>query len=181
MRSGWRRFGWVITLAVVALLVLVFLVFTKAPTSTTTLSINNAQPNGARAVAEILRQHGIDVTESSTLAAASKKLGADGTLVIAGYAYLDKTQIASIVAWHGPVLWLAPSDYDLSTIVPNARTRNGRFFRSGLSGLPSSRGTASRHSGCSRRSVRQDVADACRDLVLLDSELGGHDDGAGHS
>ena len=120
-RSGWRRFGWAITLVVVALLVLVFLVFTKAPSSTTPLSINNAQPSGARALAEILRQQGVDVTESATLSGASKKLGADGTLVIGGYSYLDKSQVTSILNWPGPVLWLAPSEYDLSTIVPKPR------------------------------------------------------------
>ncbi|NYI40795.1 DUF4350 domain-containing protein [Demequina lutea] len=118
-RSGWRRFGWIITLVVVALLVLAFLVFTKAPTSTAPLSTNNAQPAGARALAEILRQQGVEVTESSTLSGASKALGADGTLVIAGYSILDTDQITSILAWPGPVIWLAPSDYDVPTIVPS--------------------------------------------------------------
>jgi len=120
VRSGWRRFGWVITLALVAVLVLVFLVFTKAPTSTAPLSTVNAQPEGARALAEILRQQGVDVKETATLSGASKALGADGTLVIAGYTFLDKDQITSILAWSGPVIWLAPTEYDVPTIVPSA-------------------------------------------------------------
>lgn len=126
-RSGWRRFGWLATLAVVALSVLAFLALTKAPTSTAPFSTLNTQPEGARAVAEILRTQGADVTESVTLSGASKALGTDGTLVIASYTYLDNAQIDSILAWKGPVLWLAPADYDLSTIVPSAVTSWGDF------------------------------------------------------
>lgn len=113
VRTGWKRFGWVIALATVSLVVLSILVFTRAPSSTAPLSIDNAQPEGARAVAEILRQQGVDVTESSTLAGTHTALGADGTLVIASYSYLDQDQIDSILAWPGPIVWLAPDSNDL--------------------------------------------------------------------
>jgi len=126
-RGRWRRFGWIITLSVATILVLAFLVFTRAPSSTAPLSIANSQPEGARAVAEILRNQGVNVTESSTLSGASTALGKDGTLVIAKYYYLDPDQIDSILAWKGPVLWLAPDDYDVATIVPNAVTAGGDF------------------------------------------------------
>ena len=116
VRSGWARFGWVITLVTVSVMVLATLVFTQAPSSTAPLSTDNAQPEGARAIAEILRQQGVDVTESATLSGASKALGADGTLVIASYYYLDEDQIASILAWPGPVVWLTPDSYDLDYI-----------------------------------------------------------------
>jgi hypothetical protein len=119
VRSGWKRFGWVITLVVVSLVVLAILVFTQAPSSTAPLSTDNARPEGARAVAEILRQQGVDVAESSTLSGASKTLGADGTLVIASYFYLDQDQIDSILAWPGPVLWLAPDFEDVGLIEPS--------------------------------------------------------------
>ncbi|MBC7298459.1 MAG: hypothetical protein H5T82_06155, partial [Demequina sp.] len=42
VRTGWRRFGWVIALVTVSLVVLAILVFTRAPSSTAPLSINNA-------------------------------------------------------------------------------------------------------------------------------------------
>ena len=126
-RSGWRRFGWIITLAVVAVVVLAFLVLTRAPSSTAPLSIANAQPEGARALAEVLRGQGVDVKESSTRSGASKVLGTDGTLVIASYYYLDEAQIASILAWRGPVLWLAPDEYDLATIVPSGASGADAF------------------------------------------------------
>ncbi|PKQ19028.1 MAG: hypothetical protein CVT68_00605 [Actinobacteria bacterium HGW-Actinobacteria-8] len=116
VRTGWKRLGWVATLVTVSLVVLAILVFTQAPSSTAPLSTNNARPEGARAVAEILRQQGVDVTESSTLSGASEALGADGTLVIASYYYLDEDQIASILEWPGPVVWLAPEGYDLGYI-----------------------------------------------------------------
>lgn len=116
VRSGWKRFGWVIALALVSLVVLAILVFTRAPSSTAPLSTDNAQPEGARAVAEILRQQGVEVTESSTLSGSSKALGARGTLVIASYSFLDEDQIASILAWPGPVVWLEPDSYDLEYI-----------------------------------------------------------------
>ena len=126
-RSGWRRYGWVITLVVVAVLVLAFLALTKAPASTAPLSINNAQPAGARALAEILRNQGVDVTESTSLSGATTGLGADGTLVVASYYFLDDDQIASILAWKGPVFWLAPSEYEIATIVPSASTALDAF------------------------------------------------------
>lgn len=126
-RNGWQRFGWLITLVVVALAVLAFLAFTRAPTSQAPLSINNSQKTGAQAVAEILRDQGVDVAESTSLSGAAKALGADGTLVIASYYYLDDDQMSSILAWKGPVLWLAPDDYDLATIVPSAITSDAAF------------------------------------------------------
>ncbi len=126
-RSGWRRFGWVITLAVVSLLVLAFLAFTKAPSSTAPLSIANAKPEGARAAAEILRGQGVEVSESSTLSGASSALGTDGTLVVASYYFLDEAQIASILAWKGPVLWLAPHEFDVATIAPSVATLPDAF------------------------------------------------------
>lgn len=116
VRSGWKRFGWVIALVAVSLTVLAFLAFTQAPSSTAPLSTDNAQPEGARAVAEILRQQGVDVTESPTLSGARQALGTDGTLVIAGYSYLEQDQIDSILAWPGPVVWLSPDTFDLQSI-----------------------------------------------------------------
>jgi len=115
-KSGWQRFGWLTALLVGSMLILVFLAVTKAPTSSTPLSINNAEPAGTKAVAEILRNRGVTVSETGSLSEARSRLGGDGTLVIASYAYLDEAQIDSILGWTGPVIWLAPEEYDLPLI-----------------------------------------------------------------
>ena len=115
-RAGWRRYGWAIGLAAASLVVLAFLALTKAPTSTQPLSISNAQPEGTRAVAEILRNQGVEVTEVATLSGAAAALESQGTLVIASYPYFDEDQLASIAAWNGPTIWLAPNEYDLTSI-----------------------------------------------------------------
>jgi hypothetical protein len=115
-RSGWRRYGWVIALVTVALTVLTILVFTQAPSSTAPLSTDNARPEGARAVAEVLRQQGVEVTEAGTLSAAAAASATGGTLVIADYFFLDEDQIESILAWPGPVVWLMPDDFDLQYV-----------------------------------------------------------------
>jgi len=115
-KSGWRRFGWLTTLIVGSMLIIVFLAVTKAPSSSVPLSINNAEPGGARAVAEILRDRGVRVSETGNLSGARSRLGSDGTLVIASSTFLGQDQIDSILGWQGPVLWLSPSEYDLALI-----------------------------------------------------------------
>jgi len=115
-RRGWRRFGWLTTLLVGSMLIIIFLAVTKAPTSSVPLSINNAEPAGTQAVAEILRDRGVRVSETGSLSGARSKLGPDGTLVIASYAFLGQEQIDSILHWQGPVVWLSPTDYDLALI-----------------------------------------------------------------
>lgn len=115
-KRGWRRFGWVTALLVGSIVIIVFLAVTQAPTSSARLSTNNAKPEGAKAVAEILRDRGVDVSETGSLSGARSRLGSDGTLVIASYAFLDQAQIDSIIGWHGPVVWLNPGEYDLPLI-----------------------------------------------------------------
>lgn len=117
-RRGWNRFGWLTALLVCSVLAIAFLALTKAPTSSTPLSTRNAQPEGAQAVAEILRNQGVSVSETGSLAGARSRLGADGTLVIASYAYLEAAQMRSILEWEGPIVWLAPIEYDIEDIDP---------------------------------------------------------------
>ncbi|MBC7298353.1 MAG: hypothetical protein H5T82_05610 [Demequina sp.] len=50
------------------------------------------------------------------MSGAHSALGADGTLVIASYSYLDRDQIDSILAWPGPIVWLAPDGSDVEYI-----------------------------------------------------------------
>ena len=115
-RGRWSRYGWAIGLAITAVLTLAFLALTRAPTSEAALSTHNAQPQGARAIAEILRGQGVSVREVDALHEAGSALGDDGTLVIASYLYLTVDQWQSVLAWDGPVVLLEPHETDLETI-----------------------------------------------------------------
>lgn len=115
-RGRWSRYGWAIGLAITAVLTLTFLALTRAPTSSTPLSTNNAQPEGARAVAEVLRSQGVSVKEVDALREAGSTLGDDGTLVIAGYVFMSVEQFQSVMAWEGPLVFLAPHEWDLEYI-----------------------------------------------------------------
>jgi hypothetical protein len=112
----WRRWRWagIVTLIVVGSVLAMALLAPRG--STDPLAIDNPRPDGARAVAQVLREQGVDVRPAFTLLDAHELLDGEGTLVIATYAFLSFEQIASINAYPGPVVWLAPDSYALEEI-----------------------------------------------------------------
>ena len=58
-RGRMRKYGWLATVLGVFAAVMILLVVTQVPSSTTPLSIANANDNGTRALAEVLRDHGV--------------------------------------------------------------------------------------------------------------------------
>ena len=112
----WRRWRWGLGVGALTLVVVILLAIVRPPSSTQPLSIANHQPSGARAVAEVLRDQGVSVTEVSALADASARLTDEATLVIGSYTFLARAQVESIMSHPGPIVWLAPDASALDAI-----------------------------------------------------------------
>ncbi|MEV0892788.1 DUF4350 domain-containing protein [Promicromonospora sp. NPDC050262] len=80
--SRWRRMRWPLTvLAAVALFVL-FLAVVRTPTSAEPNAPDNPEPDGAMAVAEVLKDQGVRITHVTSVADAVAAAGPDSTLLV---------------------------------------------------------------------------------------------------
>jgi len=111
--SRMRRFTWLWWMIGAMLLSLLLSSVVKAPRDVLPLSVNNATPTGAMAVAEVLRQQGVSVSQVANLSTAGQKLDDNDTLVIANYGYLSQGQITSILTHPGPIVWFGPNSADV--------------------------------------------------------------------
>lgn len=64
--ASWRF--WIVTAVLLALVAILWTAATASSSDTTAFGYDNAGPNGGRAVAEVLRQQGVDVTLAGTFA-----------------------------------------------------------------------------------------------------------------
>lgn len=112
----WKRWRWagIVTILVVGSL-LAMALFSPA-TSEQRMGIDNPGPNGAMALAEVLKGKGVDVRGVSTLDEADKLLDDTTTLVIATFGYLSWEQIESINRYGGPVVWLQLDNFTVGEI-----------------------------------------------------------------
>lgn len=106
--SRWRRARW--PLAIVGLVLLVgLLAALPAPrTSTVVLAPDNPSANGARAVAEVLREQGVDITYVRTSVAALEAAGAGSTLLVTSDATLTDEQAAQIAESEADLVLVDP-------------------------------------------------------------------------
>ncbi|PKQ25485.1 MAG: hypothetical protein CVT64_09790 [Actinobacteria bacterium HGW-Actinobacteria-4] len=114
--SRWMAWRWYISIGMLALVVVTVLAGAEPPTSTRSLSVANHQPEGARALGEILGNQGVSVREVATLHEAYLALSAGGTLAIADYVFLSDEQIDSINAHDGDVVWIGPAANELHVL-----------------------------------------------------------------
>ena len=114
----WRRWRWGTFVGLIVITSLIAMAYFAPSSSTAALAIDNPQPEGAMALAEVLRDHGVEVVAATTLEQAHDLLDGDGTLVIATYSFIDSTQAQSINAYEGPVVWLEPDSFALGEIDP---------------------------------------------------------------
>lgn len=84
------------------------------------LSITNAGPAGTMAVAEVLRQQGVDVVGTSTLEETRNEIDspAGTTLFIYDDGYLDDDQLSEAVGLADTVIIAEPSFQQLQTVAP---------------------------------------------------------------
>lgn len=110
---GWlrRHMAWIIIGAIVAVLGSVTVAQSPANTETAPLSARNPAPDGAMAAAEILRRHGVTVTESDSLATTTSLLAGKPRATVLLYdrnGYLDSAQLHRLLQLAARVVVVAP-------------------------------------------------------------------------
>jgi hypothetical protein len=125
LRSSARRARFWIGVVVVVAIVVVISTVVNGVTRTAgpAFSATNASPTGSKALAEVLKQQGVDVRVASTLADAKKGLiGGDATLFLVDEnEYLAKKQLADLSAAAGSTVILSPTATQLAALAPSIR------------------------------------------------------------
>lgn len=124
-RSG-RRSMMFVAVAVVALIVAAVLLSRLSPDSNQTpLSASNADPVGARAAAQILGEHGVQVTEVSTTDAALADARPDATLLITGADGLRPEQLEALADVQADVVLIGLGYGDVSALTDRVQVEGG--------------------------------------------------------
>ncbi|MDR1633761.1 MAG: DUF4350 domain-containing protein [Bifidobacteriaceae bacterium] len=94
-RAGrWRAVvGWTLGLGLPLALALIMTAMLTIPTDQTPLGVDNPNPDGARALAQVLARNGVDVVDADSTAAAVALASGDTTLVIAGSSAVAEAQL----------------------------------------------------------------------------------------
>ncbi|QJU54397.1 DUF4350 domain-containing protein [Herbiconiux sp. KACC 21604] len=127
LRSGLRRsvFWVVAAVAALAFAVVSVLLTSSAVPDADRYSIGNAGPSGGRAVAEVLRQQGVDVVAASSLAearAAADSAGGDATVLFSDpYGYLEGDKLAEVALLGTRLVLLEPGATELDEFAPGVR------------------------------------------------------------
>ncbi len=123
--SRWRRRRGPALLVALVVLVPVLGVLLAQPPAQGALDPDSPAPQGARAVAELLREQGLDVERVERVSAAGRALGRAGpggaTLVVTGAAVLDPDRLADLAADAGHVVLLEPDAGALAAVAPAVR------------------------------------------------------------
>lgn len=133
---GWsrRHMAWIIIGTIVAVLGVVTVAQSPSNTDTAPLSARNAAPDGAMAAAEILRRHGVTVTESDSFATTTSLLAAKHHATVLVYdrnGYLDSLQLQSLLQTAARVVVVAPGHRTLAGL--NRGIRNAGVVPDGTS------------------------------------------------
>ncbi|WP_069388116.1 DUF4350 domain-containing protein, partial [Cellulosimicrobium cellulans] len=119
-RRRWRRARW--PLAVLAALVVLagLSAIARPATSSTPLAPDNPSPNGGRAVAEVLRDQGVEVTYVQTVAEAVGAADEDTTLLVAESTYMLDEQADALVGTPADLVLVSPTEHLLSAATGGA-------------------------------------------------------------
>lgn len=124
-RSGRRSLVFV-AIALVALIISAVLLSRLSPdTSQIPLSATNPDPNGARAAAQILGEHGVQVTEVSTTDAALADARPDATLLITGADQLRPEQLEALADVPADVVLIGLGYGDFSELTDRVQVEGG--------------------------------------------------------
>ena len=129
---------WIIAVVFLVLIAVIALATTGAKTGGVPFSATNPAPAGSRAIAEVLRSRGVDVSVPATLAGARSALrdSPGSTLFLVDPAsHLDSAQLRSLSALARHVVVLAPTFAEAKALAPEV----------GLAGVV---GRASLTAGC---------------------------------
>ena len=117
-RRAWIVIAVVLVLGAIALLVLQGGLRPPGPT----LGPANAAPAGSKALVEVLRQHGVDVTEASSLEAATDLARGGATVLLSDeLGVLDAERLDDLAAASDRLVVVAPAFDALRTLAPGIR------------------------------------------------------------
>ncbi|MBD5786346.1 DUF4350 domain-containing protein [Cellulosimicrobium terreum] len=121
-RSRWHRARWPLAVLASLLLLAGITAIARPATSGTPLAPDNPGPDGSRAVAEVLRDQGVDVTYVQTVADAVAAADRDEptTLLVAQGDYMLPEQEDALVATQADLVLVAPSDSMLDVATDGA-------------------------------------------------------------
>ncbi|WP_234346478.1 DUF4350 domain-containing protein [Cellulomonas timonensis] len=120
-RSRWRRARWPLAIVCLVLLVGLLAALPAPRTSTVALAPDNPSANGSRALAEVLREQGVDITYVRASAAALEAAGPGTTLLVTSDATLTDDQAAQIAASEADLVLIDPV-WILSLVTSSADT-----------------------------------------------------------
>jgi hypothetical protein len=134
-RVARRGLFWAV-LAVIALVfaVVVTLVVGGGSGGGVDLGASNPAPQGAQAVVEVLRQHGVTVTEASTLEEASRAAGPGSSILVYDPSgYLDSKRLAELSGSAATMVLVDPNFAELSVLAPGVRAAGAPTSKNTLS------------------------------------------------
>src|SRR5690554_4460043 len=109
-----------VLVAVVVLFVVLVgtLLWTQRPEDYTPLSTDNSTPTGTRALAQILRDQGVEVRQASTMADARIQDPDNTTLAVASSEPLAFYQVEALAEYPGDLVLIDPSQHLLDEVAP---------------------------------------------------------------
>ncbi len=120
VRSRWRRARGPLVVVAILLVVGVLAGLLRPPTGTDPLSPDNPQPGGARAVAQVLGQQGVEVTRVMTSDEAVALAAPGVTLLVVGTYALSDAQVADLAGTGADLVLAGPEDSHLRTLTDGA-------------------------------------------------------------
>jgi hypothetical protein len=123
-RERWRRSRWAVLVGVVVLLAAaVAALSVPRGGDRARLGPDNPEPDGSRAVVQVLRRQGVDVRQERTSRTATDATGPSSSLVVTGTRLLGPTQLERLAADDVAALILVePDEFTLSRLAPRLRT-----------------------------------------------------------
>jgi hypothetical protein len=106
----WERARWAVLVLAVLVLVVAVLAVLRPATSTTPYAPDNAQPDGARAVAQVLGRQGVEVDHVSRVADAVAAAGPGTTLVVTPGTMLLPEQVDALAGVDADLVLLGADD-----------------------------------------------------------------------
>ncbi|MGV8881885.1 MAG: DUF4350 domain-containing protein [Rhodoglobus sp.] len=112
---------WIVAVVVVLLIAVIAIGMSGGARQGDPLSITNPAPNGTMALAEVLRQQGVDVVATTSLEATRDAIDsrANTTLFIYDNNYLDGEQLAEAVSLADTVILASPTFEALQAVAPS--------------------------------------------------------------
>lgn len=125
VQGGWRRWRGIVALGAVVVAVVLLLSLLTPRTSEEALAPDSVSPSGARALARVLQQQGVRVTEARSFDAATRALDESATggatVLVTDPDLLSAQRLQVLAASGADLVLLQPSDDTLAALTSDVR------------------------------------------------------------